>query len=326
MWRGVRSVWLPAGAGAAGLGSYWATHRRQSSSSCEESREPQGDEKGPGFLGVFLDTESVAKVLKLTTRSSPITLVPHAIIHLHPDPDTHHVFAPLCGAKAKLRVKGLAEDMSTKQRALVVDVRVGRGPVSAEGFVPVVAFGSDSWEDGVADQLASDLARRLKAAGALDSKSPKWEAELPALALDGMRYPATRASFTQINPPLMLEGTICPSSRYDVRSGECRPIGDEGEERDGEGPEVKGECPLCTYMLNGPCREVFIPFKACLDRSGNTDEQEDLRACEPLAAVLNDCIMKHRLFGDDGDEDDDEDHEADGASGDRKRTSGRNRR
>jgi hypothetical protein len=99
MWRGVRSVWLPAGAGGAGLGAYWATHRRQSSSSCEESREPQGDEKGPGFLGVFLDTKSVAEVLKLTTRSSPITLVPHAIIHLHPDPDTHHVFAPLCGAK-----------------------------------------------------------------------------------------------------------------------------------------------------------------------------------------------------------------------------------
>ena len=32
------------------------------------------------------------------------------------------------------------------------------------------------------------------------------------------------------------------------------------------GEEERGECPLCTYMMNSPCKDVFVVFKACIDK------------------------------------------------------------
>lgn len=60
------------------------------------------DEKGPGFLGVFLDASSIEKVKKLRGEGAWIDGHPHAIVHLHPDPKAQASFRPRCGSKVRL--------------------------------------------------------------------------------------------------------------------------------------------------------------------------------------------------------------------------------
>lgn len=73
--------------------------------------------------------------------------------------------------------------------------------------------------------------------------------------------------------PIALEGTICASINYDKKAAECvvtkrqeeKPVKEE-EEGQEEPAGEKGECPLCTYMMNSPCKDVFVVFKACIDK------------------------------------------------------------
>lgn len=88
--------------------------------------------------------------------------------------------------------------------------------------------------------------------------------------------------------PIALEGTVCASTDYDKRAGQCvataqaspavaepaaagKQLVAEGAAGGGgkhahEGEEERGECPLCTYMMNSPCKDVFVVFKACIDK------------------------------------------------------------
>ena len=155
--------------------------------------------------------------------------------------------------------------------------------------------------------------------------------------VDGLQYDVTKAKFLkvrrsfdddytrmatmtdsyysslvmQIEPPIVVEGIMCASTRFNAREHECRPLptppsevslGSSSSSEEG-GEEVEGECPLCTYLKASPCRDVFLPFKECLDSAADTDEQEDLRRCEPQAVKLHECILEHKLFsGQEGEE------------------------
>lgn len=98
-----------------------------------------------------------------------------------------------------MKVKGIAEDKATKQRILVVDVRVGSGLIKAEPFVPTISFGSEKWGGDVSDLLGADLARRLKDEGVLTSDRASWNGQLPPQTLDGVRYHPTEATFTKVS-------------------------------------------------------------------------------------------------------------------------------
>lgn len=63
--------------------------------------------------------------------------------------------------------------------------------------VPTIAIASESWDDEVADLLGVDLARRLLENGVLHARG-SWDGVLPAQVIDGIKYPATRATFTQV--------------------------------------------------------------------------------------------------------------------------------
>lgn len=130
---------------------------------------------------------------------------------------------------------------------------------------------------------------------------------------------------------VVLSGTLCTSTEYNIKRLQCIPGGgvqadeddeeqgdedddDEDEEEDGE-EEVAGECPLCTYMMASPCRDVFTVFKACIDKAEGTDEKEDLQACEESATLVHACIVKHRLFSKPDDEEGEDEEEEGGDKG-----------
>lgn len=86
--------------GAAGLitvGDVVNGGSREGEAKCKGQRD-DGREKGPGFLGVFLDANSIEK-LKALKGEAWVDGYPHAVIHLHPDPSAQASFRPLCGAK-----------------------------------------------------------------------------------------------------------------------------------------------------------------------------------------------------------------------------------
>ncbi len=91
----------------------------------------------------------------------------------------------------------------------------------------------------------------------------------------------------QVEEPIALEGTVCASTDYDKRAGQCvasshpaqakakvqpsKQLVAEGgaghAHAHGTGEvEERGECPLCTFMLASPCKDVFVVFKACIDK------------------------------------------------------------
>jgi len=189
---------------------------------------------------------------------------------------------------------------------------------------------SDSWDDDVSDLLGVDLARRLLENGILHAKG-SWDGVLPGQVLDGIKYPPTRAIFRELEEPIACEGTVCASGDYDKRAAQCVVRTEGGgkkeeevvEVKEGEGEEVEGECPLCTYMMKSPCKDVFVVFKACIDKAGSTEEQDDLKRCEPSAAGVHECIQKFGLFrenmpadgeGGGGDDEEDEDISGGGAA------------
>lgn len=100
----------------------------------------------------------------------------------------------------------MAEDTATRQKVMIVDISVGgshsggkvvpRGPLG-HASVPTIAVASESWDDEVADLLGVDLARRLLENGVLHARG-SWDGVLPAQVIDGIKYPATRATFTQV--------------------------------------------------------------------------------------------------------------------------------
>lgn len=95
-------------------------------------------------------------------------------------------------------------------------------------------------------------------------------------------------TYPQVDEPIALEGTVCASTDYDKRAGQCvatahaspavaepeaagKQLVAEGAVAGGgkhvhQGEEERGECPLCTYMMNSPCKDVFVVFKACIDK------------------------------------------------------------
>lgn len=204
-------------------------------------------------------------------------------------------------------VRGVATDVSTQQQVIIVDVSVGSGPhnrltpsKNGHGSVPTISMASESWDDDVSDLLGVDLARRLLENGILHAKG-SWDGVLPGQVLDGIKYPPTRAIFREMDVPIACEGTVCASGDYDDRVAQCVVKKEEGmvvveAPKEEEGDEVEGECPLCTYMMNSPCKDVFVVFKACIDKAGSTDEQGDLQRCEPSAAGVHECIQKFGLF------------------------------
>lgn len=54
-----------------------------------------------GFVGVFLDRASVDKARAAV--GAELGRAPHALVHLHPDPATKETFAPLFGAKVRMK-------------------------------------------------------------------------------------------------------------------------------------------------------------------------------------------------------------------------------
>jgi hypothetical protein len=115
----------------------------------------------------------------------------------------------------------------------------------------------------------------------------------------------------QVEEPIALEGTVCASSDYDTRKGRCvassqasavaQPEGagkqlvaeggvaaaGAGAKGHEHGEEERGECPLCTYMMNSPCKDVFVVFKACIDK------------CVPWVAVVGGCWFVVVVWGGD---------------------------
>ncbi|EWM25395.1 GCK domain-containing protein [Nannochloropsis gaditana] len=254
-----------------------------------------------GFVGVFLDAASVKRVQNAVGGS--LGRNAHALVQLHPEPGVKRSFAPLFGSKAEVVVRGVAEDVSTRQKVIIVDVNVGGGRLypsrNGHGSIPTIAMASESWDDDVADLLGVDLARRLLENGILHAKG-SWDGVLPGQLLDGIKYPPTRAVFQELDAPVACEGTICASTDYDKQSDKCIIRADTAsgmaEKSQDEAEEVEGECPLCTYMMNSPCKDVFVVFKSCIDKAGSTDEREDLTRCEASAAFVHECIQNFGLF------------------------------
>lgn len=107
---------------------------------------------------------------------------------------------PSVYTQAKVLVRGVAEDVSTHQKVMIVEVSVGansKNKIVSRQSIPTISFSSEKWEDDVSDLLGVDLARRLLENGSLHAKG-SWDGVLPAQVLDGIKYPPTRAIFTEV--------------------------------------------------------------------------------------------------------------------------------
>ena len=70
---------------------------------CEAAALFEESKDSAGFVGVFLDRASVEKARSALGTNANLTRAPHALVHLHPDPATKEMFAPLFGAKVRER-------------------------------------------------------------------------------------------------------------------------------------------------------------------------------------------------------------------------------
>lgn len=49
------------------------------------------------------------------------------------------------------------------------------------------------------------------------------------------------------------------------------------------------ECPFCTLVKAGPCRNLYFPFEDCLDKNGENSEQ----ACKEVFSAMINCVADH---------------------------------
>ena len=53
------------------------------------------------------------------------------------------------------------------------------------------------------------------------------------------------------------------------------------------------ECPLCKAVKQGPCRESFYPFEACLQQCEKTGE-DSMSTCNPPFMAMMGCMAQHK--------------------------------
>ena len=51
------------------------------------------------------------------------------------------------------------------------------------------------------------------------------------------------------------------------------------------------ECPLCAMVKAGPCRELFFPFEACLEKC-DTDGKDPVEGCRKQFMEMMQCINR----------------------------------
>jgi hypothetical protein len=50
-------------------------------------------------------------------------------------------------------------------------------------------------------------------------------------------------------------------------------------------------CAMCRMMKAGPCKEIFLPFEACLDKS-IAEGDDSSKKCEEQFKPVIECLMK----------------------------------
>ena len=106
-----------------------------------------------------------------------------------------------------------------------------------------------------------------------------------------------------LEPNLVLEGRIC-SSRYVDSAGHC--TFDRSTITGAETPrtvlkkhapeptdEVKGQCPICTFMKAGPCAKEFEAWTSCMESLASS---EGVNKCSPRTMLMTSCMRNFEYY------------------------------
>ncbi|TDH73971.1 hypothetical protein CCR75_002626 [Bremia lactucae] len=237
------------------------------------------------FVGVFVETESARRLSqkfpsKFGAVSEPLVVV----LRFQPSIEEQEAFAPLFGRTAKLQVKGLAEDDHVQTVLVEVTTETGES-LEYEGSAEPAHLTLSTSAAGLSAGYSSVLLERLRASDKLryllkdDEEKKHWSGELPIFESEHLPlfspFPAVEAKLVKEQDELVLEGTICLSSRFDVASGECL--------------APKAECGFCKFMKAGPCGKEFIAWETCLDQCKKRGD-DFLETCGPQTLGLRDCV------------------------------------
>jgi hypothetical protein len=85
-----------------------------------------------------------------------------------------------------------------------------------------------------------------------------------------------------------LKGIICPVAMYDASRHAC------DIEKSGAPPSSSsGECPLCTYIKGGGCKDAFLPFQECITAAAeNVESAHGKPNCMNLFDPVVKCMQE----------------------------------
>jgi hypothetical protein len=148
---------------------------------------------------------------------------------------------------------------------------------------------------------------------------PVWTGFIKARTVATTAYPAVNVTVVNIpfEEQIVVDGHLC-SSDYVDSEGNClfdrrqviaikdddkdistTPPSPKSEEKQtGREPLVEDkkekECPVCTYMKQGPCRTEFLAWDSCLDRLEK--ENLEMSVCMNTTMTMMSCMRQHEYY------------------------------
>ncbi|CAI5715258.1 unnamed protein product [Peronospora destructor] len=256
-----------------------------------ESADPEANAPpAVDFVGVFVEKESAARLRQQYPSKfkggddEPLVVV----LRFQPTFQEQEAFAPILGLAANLHVQGLAEDDHIQTVLVTVTTETGES-LEYEGAAEPAHLTLSTSAGGLSTGYSSVLLERLRASDKLryllDDKetTPQWTGELPAFDSKHLPlfspFPAVKATVMKLeskqSKELVLQGTVCLSSRFDLATEECT--------------VPKAECGFCKFMKAGPCGKEFTAWEACLDHCKNNGK-DFIEQCGPQTLGLRDCV------------------------------------
>ncbi|CAM9831673.1 unnamed protein product [Ectocarpus sp. 12 AP-2014] len=180
------------------------------------------------------------------------------VIEYDPSDEQRRLYEPRFGGSATVKLTG--EASSDNRIALVASV--SSAGTSVEPSSLSCALDVTPGDVGGGPLGSTVLIEQIKRVGALAEDS--WKGLLPALSAHERDFPSEEGSYTKLDEPLTLTGSICRADWVEGMTGVCRTTTAGGGKRE-DGWTPQG-CTICNTLESSPCRDIYKKFDAFTTR------------------------------------------------------------
>lgn len=140
-----------------------------------------------------------------------------------------------------------------------------------------------------------DIAIQFQESKLLANNKSFWKGRLPSATILNQHYPSVGASFVAFPFPkqIVIDGHVCANNLID-NDGHCSYVtSDINIEDTIDDNRNKAECPVCTFMKAGPCKDECILWDECIQ---NINDEKDLGNCFTVTNNMMQCMIKHEYY------------------------------